>query len=169
MKEPTETSLNREMRGTSKGWLILSNSVVTNAKWSSKQKGICKVKKKVTHVPTTKEPDACLALKGKMKRVHADIVIQEVWRGASKTKLKDAKNQTVNSSMQKLVWRAIQLHGLWIKVSIKVTKIWAQTITWLFLGQREVFQLLDKYFQQKMNQDPNNNAKGKGFYQGKNY
>ena len=37
-----------------------------------------------------------------------------------------------------------------------------------FLGQREVFQLLDKYFQQKMNQDPNNNAKGRGFYQGKN-
>ena len=33
-----------------------------------------------------------------------------------------------------------------------------------FLGQREVFQLLDKYFQQKMNQDPNNNAR-KGILQ----
>ena len=37
-----------------------------------------------------------------------------------------------------------------------------------FLDQREVFQLLDKYFQQKMNQDTNNDAKGRGFYQGKN-
>ena len=45
---------------------------------------------------------------------------------------KGCKKQTVNSSMQKLVWRAIQIHGLWIKVSIKVTKIWAQTIMWLF-------------------------------------
>ena len=35
-----------------------------------------------------------------------------------------------------------------------------------FLGQREVFQLLDKYFQQKMNQDPNNNAR-KGIRSGK--
>ena len=38
-----------------------------------------------------------------------------------------------------------------------------------FLGQREVFQLLDRYFQQKMDQDPNNNAKGRGFHKGRNW
>ena len=37
-----------------------------------------------------------------------------------------------------------------------------------FLGQREVVKLLDEYFPQNMNLDPNNNAKGRGFYQAKN-